>query len=132
MNYPYSQLTETGVTEFIDHIDRVIQNSTPTKLIKRGNAFSLIELTDKFKIEDTLTRIEFDGINITRFSEKPTLRFSGEYYILEDSFREEEYDLTVEVLSAGTDPTQLIIKNYELDIAQKEIFLTFVLVLRET
>ena len=112
------------MNDLIDQIDRVIQNSTPTKLIKRGNAFALIEVTDEFKIEDALTRIEFDGINITKVSEKPNLKFSGEYYILEDSFREEEYCLTVEILKIGSNPIDLQIKEYELNIAQKEIYLS--------
>ena len=113
------------MTEYIEHIDKIIQTSTPTKIIKRGNAFALVEVSKEFEVEDTLTRIEFDGINIINLSRKTNYNFTGEYYILEDSFREEEYELTVEILSTSDtlNFNNLEVKEYELNIAQKELYL---------
>ena len=113
------------MTEYIEQIDKIIQTATPTKIMKRGNAFALVEVLKEFEIEDSLTRIEFDGINIINFGRNPNYKFTGEYYILEDSFREEEYELTVEILSTADnlDFNNLEVKEYELNIAQKELYL---------
>ena len=114
------------MTEYIERIDKIIQTSTPTKIIKRGNAFALVEVVNEFEIEDSLTRIEFDGINIINVSRNPNYKFTGEYYILEDSFREEEYELTVEIASSSDvlNFENLKINEYELNIAQKELYLS--------
>lgn len=114
------------MTEYIEQIDKIIQTCLPTKIIKRGNAFALVEINKEFEIEDSLTRIEFDGINIINVSRSPNYKFTGEYYILEDSFREEEYELTIEILSAADslDFNNLEVREFELNIAQKELYLS--------
>ena len=103
-------------------IDQLLQSFLPTKLIKRGNAFAVIEICDSDTIKKSLKTIDFDGLNILTYEKNEVaLTLTGECYITENSFSE-EYELHVEIQNYSS-PEDISVNEYLLDIANKEIYL---------
>ena len=105
-------------------IDQLLQSEIPSKIIKRGNAFSLVEILDSNEISLRIADIEFEDINISSVRHDSKIVIKGECYVTENNFHEYDYDFLMEISNRSPkDLTNLIIDEYLLNTAQKEIFI---------
>ena len=54
--------------ELFQRLNDLIAVSTPNKIIKRGNAFAVIELSEEDKIQAIYSSYSFSGLNIYKNS----------------------------------------------------------------
>ena len=108
------------MTALNQKILNILQKTLPTEIVKRGNAFSQIQLIEKSEIKDAWDKIEFEEVFI-----QPTESQSakGECYLLDSFNQESDFYLEVKGISS-LNQANYSVKELVLDCCAQEIFLT--------
>jgi len=106
---------------FLQKLNNILALAIPSKIIKRGNAFSFIELTSEEEIKDEFQKYQFDGLNLYNSQNGNTVK--GECFFLKAG-QELEFDVEVSIL-AGSSPENLRVDRYILDLSSELIMIDF-------
>ena len=94
----------------------------PSKIIKRGNAFSFLEIEDDEKIKDAYKNYSFEGLNI--YSSKTSDSFlilSGESFYSTNNSTELDLQTYIEISIKNTDSQNIFFESFEIDLTTMEI-----------
>ena len=97
-------------------------DTLPTKITKRGNAFSLLEIEDHEEIKTFLEHYSFEGLNIysSKTFEK-CLLLSGECFYMNKSSQEFEFQADIETPLNISSAENITFESFDLDFASLEI-----------
>ena len=106
--------------ELFQKLNDLIAASLPSKIIKRGNAFALIELNEENKIQTAYSTYSFSGLNIYKNDIKnEMLILEGEAFYKKGSI-EIEFECFVEI-NPQASLNSLKITSFILDIQSNTI-----------
>ena len=104
-------------------LNELLASSTPTRLVERGNAFSIADITDIEVIKNKYEDYKFEGLNIYSFtSNENTSILNGECFF---SYKEKEIELYAEVQinEAKAEVSCFEIETFEINRAEDFLLL---------
>ena len=104
--------------KLFSRLNEIMAQARPNLILKRGNAFSVSEVTDAAEIAKTYSELSFRGLNVYGISGK---KLSGEVFFKKADGKALEYEVTIEIHSQNPESWQ--VENYELNMVENEIFL---------
>lgn len=102
--------------ELFQKLNELLSKARPTKVLKRGNAFSIVELNNEEDIIAAFKAYTFTGLNIYGVS-GDMLR--GESFYKDRHGKELEFESRIQM----RDKVSLKIAEFELNLLDNEIFL---------
>ncbi|MCM8527375.1 MAG: hypothetical protein NE327_12715 [Lentisphaeraceae bacterium] len=105
-------------------LNEVIADATPLKIVKRGNAFSLVEIVDKKSLSEEYEKYSFNGLNI--YQSQPAndhLILNGECYFNSPN-GELEMETEIKLIKTKQANNSLQISDYCFDLSEEFISIT--------
>ena len=107
--------------------EEYIRSLTPTRILKRGNAFSIIEITEPEKIQECLETLTFKSfVYLGAFKEEDKFTVSAEWLIRDINKKKDFFELYADFMGTHdekVDPADYKLVEYTLDLSAKEIYI---------
>ena len=111
----------------IKHIQDYLAALKPTRIIKQGNAFFIIEVTDEAEIDEIFNKLNFkEFFPLSTFKEDEKVIISGEWLIAEENGEDEFYEFFMNCPGAQSRKINIDdwdAEEYLLNMKSKEIFI---------
>lgn len=103
-------------------LNELLAEAQPSRVIKRGNAFSLLEIDEVEKIQEVFGKYCFCGLNIySSRNSGEVLSLSGESFYKENNSSELEFEAYLDLPHNWTSNEKMQITSFDFNLAAMEI-----------
>ena len=103
-------------------LNNVLALAIPSRIVKRGNAFSFIELNSEEEIKEEFKKYQFDGLNLYNSQNLNSLK--GECFFIKAG-QELEFDAEVSI-QPNSSLENFKVDRYILDLSSELILVDFI------